>query len=55
MNKENVKQCLQRDKEFLRELYLSDNLYKVKTILNGASDLKLNTLAKFLHFFEHDC
>ena len=53
MNKENVKQCLQRDKEFLRELYLSDNLYKVKTILNGASDLKLNTLAKFLHFLSN--
>ena len=53
MNKENVKQCLQRDKEFLRELYLSDNLYKVKTILNSASDLKLNTLIKFLHFLSN--
>ena len=53
MNKESVKQCLQRDKEFLRELYVSDNLYKVKTILNGASDLKLKTLIKFLHFLSN--
>ena len=53
MNRESVKQYLQRDKEFLRELYLSDNLYKVKTILNGASDLKLNTLIKFLHFLSN--
>jgi hypothetical protein len=50
MNKENVKQCLVRDKPFLRELYESHSLYKTKSILNSASDLKLITVIKFLHF-----
>ena len=50
MNPEIVKQCLIRDKEFLRELYQSKSTYKTKTILNSSSDLKLETLIKFLHF-----
>ena len=50
MNPETVKQCLIRDKEFLRELYHSNSTYKTKTILNSTSDLKLETLIKFLHF-----
>lgn len=50
MNKDNMKQCLVRDKSFLRELYESNNSVKSKRILNFASDLKLNTVIKFLHF-----
>ena len=50
MNKESVKQCLIRDKAFLRELYTSNNPSKVKALLNAASDIKLATLIKFLHF-----
>jgi hypothetical protein len=50
MNKDNVKQCLVRDKAFLRELYESNNSQQTKRILNFASDLKLNTVVKFLHF-----
>jgi hypothetical protein len=50
MNKDTVKQCLVRDKEFLRELYQSNNSQQTKRILNFASDLKLNTVIKFLHF-----
>ena len=50
MNPETVKQCLIRDKEFLRELYQSKSTYKTKTILNSSSDLKLETVIKFLHF-----
>ena len=50
MNKESVKQCLVRDKAFLRELYQSNNPTKTKSLLNGASDIKLATLIKFLHF-----
>ena len=50
MTPETVKQCLIRDKEFLRELYQSQSVYKTKTILNSASDVKLETVIKFLHF-----
>ena len=50
MNKESVKQCLIRDKGFLRELYESNNSNKTKSLLNSASDIKLTTLIKFLHF-----
>ena len=50
MNKEVVKQNLVRDKAFLRELYESKSPLNVKQILNFASDTKLNTLLKFLHF-----
>lgn len=50
MNKEIVKQCLVRDKGFLRELYESTNVPNTKRILNFASDSNLSTLLKFLHF-----
>ena len=50
MNKESVKQCLVRDKAFLRELYESNNPVKTKSVLNAASDIKLATLIKFIHF-----
>ena len=53
MNKENVKQCLVRDKSFLRELYESPNSLNTKRILQFASDLKLNTVIKFLHFLSN--
>jgi hypothetical protein len=53
MNKENVKSCLVRDKAFLRELYQSNNSQKTKRLLNSASDLKLNTIIKFLHFLSN--
>jgi hypothetical protein len=53
MNKESVKQCLIRDKSFLRELYESNNSQKTKKLLNSASDLKLNTVIKFLHFLSN--
>ena len=46
MNKESVKQCLVRDKAFLRELYESNNPVKTKSVLNAASDIKLATLIK---------
>jgi hypothetical protein len=50
MNKEVVKQLLVRDKGFLRELYESQSPTNIKRLLNFASDSKLNTLLKFLHF-----
>jgi hypothetical protein len=53
MNKENVKSCLVRDKAFLRELYESNNSQNTKKLLTSASDLKLNTVIKFLHFLSN--
>jgi hypothetical protein len=53
MNKENVKSCLVRDKAFLRELYESNNSQTIKKLLISASDLKLNTVIKFLHFLSN--
>ena len=53
MNRENVKSCLVRDKAFLRELYESNNSQKIKRLLISASDLKLNTVIKFLHFLSN--
>jgi hypothetical protein len=50
MNKESVKQCLIRDKPFLRELYESHNSVNTKRIFQFGADLKLNTVIKFLHF-----
>ena len=53
MNKETIKNCLVRDKAFLRELYESNNSLKTKKLLTSASDLKLNTVIKFLHFLSN--
>ena len=50
MDQETVKGQLQRDKEFLRELFQTDDVNKSKQVLVFASDSKLNTLLKFLHF-----
>ena len=49
MNQDQTKALLIRDKEFLKQLYDSDNSAKSKRILYFASDSQLNTLTKFLH------
>ncbi len=50
MDKETLKNYLIRDKVFLRQLYEGQDKFKNNKILNFASDSKLNTLIKFLHF-----
>ena len=50
MNKETFKNYLVRDKGFLKSLYEGDNRLKNNRILNFASDTKLNTLIRLLHF-----
>ena len=45
-----MKQYLIRDKSFLQELYSSPNSLNTKRLLNFASDSKLTTVIKFLHF-----
>ena len=53
MNKEVLKSYLIRDKTFLRELYESPNKLVCNRILNFTSDIKLNTLIKYLHFLSN--
>lgn len=50
MNKEVFKAYLVRDKAFLRELYEGQSRLSNNRILFAASDTKLNTLIRFLHF-----
>ena len=50
MNSESFKPYLVRDKVFLKELYESSSLPNTKRLLLFASDQKLDTLVKFLHF-----
>ena len=50
MNKDTMKSYLIRDKAFLRELYEGENRLKNNRILTFASDSKLNTLIRLLHF-----
>ena len=50
MNPETLKPQLVRDKVFLEELYSSQSVPNSKRLLNFASDSKLNTIIKFLHF-----
>jgi hypothetical protein len=50
MNQETLKRYLIRDKTFLRELYEGPNKLKNNQILYFASDSKLNTLIRFLHY-----
>ena len=45
-----MKQYLIRDKSFLQELYSSPNPLNTKRLLNFASDSKLATVIKLLHF-----
>ena len=47
---EQLKNLMVRDKLFLKELYEGNDIEQKKRILNFASDSKLNTLIKFLHF-----
>jgi hypothetical protein len=53
MNKETVKSYLIRDKAFLRDLYEGENSVKNNRILTFASDVKLNTLIRFLHLLSN--
>jgi len=50
MNKEQLTALLVRDKIFLKSLYEANSALSAKNILMYASDSKLNTLIKFLHF-----
>ena len=50
MNRESFKPYLVRDKVFLNELYQSSSVPNSKRLLLFASDQKLDTLIKFLHF-----
>jgi len=53
MEKEILKKYLVRDKFFLRQLYEGEDRVKNNKLLNFASDAKLNTLLKFLHFLSN--
>ncbi len=53
MNKETMKSYLIRDKGFLKELYEGNDRVKNNKTLNSASDVKLNTLIRFLHFLSN--
>lgn len=50
MKKETLKNCMVRDKAFLRNLYVGNNPLKNKRVLNGANDNQLNTLIAYLHY-----
>ena len=50
MNSESFKPYLVRDKVFLNELYQSSSVPNSKRLLLFASDQKLDTLIKYLHF-----
>ena len=52
MNKETLRNYLIRDKSFLRELYEGEGRLKNNRILTFASDSKLNTLIRLLHFID---
>ena len=49
MNQQHLKSLMLRDKEFLKELYSSDNSNRSKKNLQNASDAKLNTLVRLIH------
>ena len=50
MNRDVFKRYLIRDKAFLRELYEGPSRISNNRIITSASDNKLNTLIRFLHF-----
>lgn len=52
MNPETLKPLLERDKAFLEQLYSSSKPYS-KSLLSRASDSKLHTLIKLLHFISN--
>ena len=41
---------LVRDKEWLEQLYTSTNTLQTKRLLNFATDTRLDTLIKYLHY-----
>ena len=47
------KNYLIRDKEWLESLYTSTNTLQAKRLLNFASDTKLDTLIKYLHYLSN--
>lgn len=51
--RQRFKQYLTRDKEFLRDIYMSESSYNTKRLLMFASDQKLNTLIKLLYFISN--
>ena len=53
MNSESFRPYLVRDKVFLQELYESPSIPNTKRLLLYASDQKLDTLAKLLHFISN--
>ena len=53
MNREVFKNYLIRDKGFLKSLYEGEDKNQKFRILNVASDTKLNTLIRFLHFLSN--
>lgn len=50
MKKETLKNCMVRDKAFLRDLYANNNPLKNRRVINGANDNQLNTLIAYLHY-----
>ena len=50
MSHEQFKSYLQRDKQFLKELFESNSVSKSKNLLSFASDSELSTLTKYIHF-----
>lgn len=50
VTKEQMKTLLIRDKSFLKDLYEGTNIANKKRLIMFASDEKLDTLLKFLHF-----
>lgn len=50
LSKDRFKQYLERDKEFLRTLYVSESVPNTKRVLMFANDQKLDTLIKLFHF-----
>ena len=50
MNKDILRNNLFRDKAFLRELYEAQDRSRSNNLLTSASDSKIDTLIKFLHF-----
>ena len=50
MNEENLKSLLIRDKQFLKSLFETSNVFKNKHLVNTADDAHLDTLIKYLHF-----
>ena len=53
MNKDQFKECLIRDKLFLKELYESNDQAKSKRILQSADDSQISTLLKYFNFLSN--